>query len=149
MDYQNGLIINTKRDVLYNATTHKIDAWWGRTDIHKQLKLGDEFSVFFEEGTVWKFKIIELIHDEKVVWNCIEAHHKIVGLENIEEEWLNSQLVWRFEKMSNNEVLLVFEHIGLIPLLNCYEVCNKGWNYFLKSLKQYAETGVGTPNIIE
>ena len=45
--------------------------------------------------------------------------------------------------------LLHFEHLGLVPDLQCWDVCNQGWNYFLPSLKQFAETGRGTPFALE
>ncbi len=149
MNYQNGIVVAADGAKLFEAITTTIDSWWGRTDLTRSTKQGDTFSVFFENDTKWKFKVVESIKDKKVVWECIEAYHKIEGMNDIEKEWLGSRLIWRLESMTNNETLLVFEHEGLTPTLNCYEVCNNGWNYFLKSLKKYAETGIGTPNIVK
>ncbi len=35
---------------------------------------------------------------------------------------------------------------GLVPTLECFEVCAQGWDYFfVNSLKQYLVTGEGSP----
>lgn len=40
---------------------------------------------------------------------------------------------------------LVFAHLGLTPQLECYGLCNVGWNQYLASLKRYLEEGTGMP----
>ena len=40
---------------------------------------------------------------------------------------------------------LRFRHAGLNPRLECFNQCQAGWNYYLPSLRAYAETGTGTP----
>jgi uncharacterized protein YndB with AHSA1/START domain len=40
---------------------------------------------------------------------------------------------------------LRFRHVGLRPQLDCYDQCRAGWDYFLPSLRDYAESGAGRP----
>lgn len=40
---------------------------------------------------------------------------------------------------------VIFTHQGLVPELECFDVCQTGWDYFLGSLKDYLETGKGNP----
>lgn len=41
---------------------------------------------------------------------------------------------------------LWLEHVGLTPVLDCFEECNDIWNRLLPgSLKPYVETGAGSP----
>lgn len=40
---------------------------------------------------------------------------------------------------------LRFRHVGLVPRLSCYEVCESGWEHFPVSLLDYAERGAGSP----
>ena len=40
---------------------------------------------------------------------------------------------------------LRFRHAGLEPRLECYDQCRPGWDYFLPSWRDYAESGVGRP----
>lgn len=36
-------------------------------------------------------------------------------------------------------------HEGFKPALECNKICEAGWGYFLGSLKNYVETGNGSP----
>lgn len=149
MNYQNNQIVKSSQVNAFNTVLNKIPLWWGKVDNDNIQNVGDQFSIFFEEDTVWKFEITEIIPNEKIKWKCIEAYHVITGLDNIETEWLDTELIWQFSKTDNeNQMQLAFEHKGLTPQLNCYHACNNGWNYFVSSLKLLLETGKGMPNII-
>jgi len=66
-------------------------------------------------------------------------------LTDIKEEWLGTELYWEF-KNGNGLTEISFLHNGLNPSLNCYEVCESAWSFFIpKSLKSYLETGIGNP----
>ncbi|WP_420583068.1 hypothetical protein [Reichenbachiella sp.] len=72
------------------------------------------------------------------------------NLKDIEEEWLDSEIVFLFKDLDKDTIELNFEHQGLTPKLNCYEICDAGWTHFIcTSLKQYLETGKGVPNLVE
>ncbi|WP_142784137.1 SRPBCC family protein [Changchengzhania lutea] len=150
MNYQNNQLIKSSQEKAFNAVLSHIPLWWGKIDNINLQKVGDQFSIFFEENTVWKFEITKISPNKEIRWKCIEAYHIITGLDDIETEWLNTELIWKFsESDTKNQILLSFEHKGLSPQLNCYEACNNGWNYFVGSLKLLLETGKGTPNIVE
>jgi hypothetical protein len=51
----------------------------------------------------------------------------------------------RWTCLRNDGCRLRFRHIGLVPLLDCYLVCESGWERFLASIASYAETGRGNP----
>jgi hypothetical protein len=55
-------------------------------------------------------------------------------------------LKFRLEPRSPSVTRLHFEHDGLIPELQCYRICERGWSHYLKtSLKKLVETGKGEP----
>ena len=56
-----------------------------------------------------------------------------------------TEIAFRLTPTIDGKTRLDFEHVGLVPGLECYDRCSTGWNYFLASLRQYAETGSGTP----
>ena len=62
-------------------------------------------------------------------------------------EWIGTKIVFRLLPRSPSHTLLLFELIGLTPRVECYELCSRGWNYFLASLKCYAEAGQGSPYV--
>jgi hypothetical protein len=64
------------------------------------------------------------------------------------DEWAGTMVVFRLVTQSPRSTILEFEHCGLGPELQCYQVCERCWNRFLKrSLKSYIETGPGQPYV--
>ncbi len=85
------------------------------------------------------------IADREVVWQCLEQHHEATVLDR-KDEWAGTRVTFRLEARPPSATLLHFEHEGLTPKLECYQICEKGWDHFLKkSLKDYLETGQGAP----
>lgn len=149
MNYNKKISINTVQSEAFYAVLKKINDWWGTIDYNQLSRVGDEFQVSFSDGTSWKFKIVFLNQYDEIRWKCIEANHKIKGLTSVEKEWLGTEIIWKLSYSEyENNTIISFEHDGLTPQLACYETCNQGWDYFLDSLKQYLETGKGTPNSV-
>ena len=110
-------------------------------------KLDDEFTTSFDK-TFWKFKILEFKPNSKIVWQCIDAKHIHTGFDGIEKEWIGTNVEWNLEEKSHNETILNFTHNGLVPELNCYEICYPAWERFVtQSLKSFVETGKGMPHL--
>ncbi len=150
MDFQKTIQAKASKEKVYQAVTQEINQWWGNVDTNDITKVGDEFSIYFEENTEWRFTVTELERDSSVRWKCIHAYHSYGGVKGITKEWLNSEVIFKFKDLEKGQVELFFEHRGLTPDLNCYEMCDAGWTYFVgSSLKQYLETGEGGPNLVE
>jgi hypothetical protein len=145
MDYKTSFLTTVDRKASFFAITKEIDKWWGKVD-NSVRELGDEFSIFFG-NTEWRFKTTQYVPFEKIKWNCIKANHVHKGLQNIQEEWLNTDVQWNIKDHADKTKITI-THNGLNNQLNCYEVCKSGWDFFLlSSLKNYLETGKGTPHI--
>jgi len=41
--------------------------------------------------------------------------------------------------------MLDFEHIGLAPAIDCFEICSAGWDHCLGSLQRQVESRKGVP----
>ncbi len=150
MHFKKTIRVKSSPQKAFTAVTEGINYWWGNVDNLIANKVDDEFSIFFEENTVWRFKVIKLNVYKEVHWKCIHANHAFSGLKGIKEEWLHSEILWSFKEVTTDVVEVSFEHKGLTPNLNCYEICSLGWTHFIgNSLKQYLETGIGLPNIVE
>ena len=150
MDFKKIITVKTTKEAAFKAVTTKINKWWGNVDNSTMTKVGDEFSIFFEEDTEWRFAITKLDHFDEVHWKCIHADHSFSGLKGIKTEWLDSKIIFKFSALKDNTTEIDFEHKGLTPNLNCYTICNAGWTHFITtSLKQYLETGKGNPNLID
>jgi len=143
MNYTQSIQTKATQKDAFLSIANKIDKWWGKID-NTISKVNDEFSIFFG-NTEWRFKIIEYSEYEKITWKCIKANHVHKGLTDIKEEWLGTELYWVF-KAGNGFTKISFIHSGLNSNLNCYEVCESAWNFFIpESLKNYLETGIGNP----
>ncbi len=129
-NYKNTLEINTSADLLFEAICLNLDDWWGHQD-KPILKDGDVFKVSW--GEPWyQFEVIRFIKDKELIWKCIDANQKIKGLSGVEKEWVNTEIHWKIEDVSNNKCLLDFSHIGLVPDLLCFNHCSNAWTHFLK-----------------
>jgi hypothetical protein len=48
----------------------------------------------------------------------------------------------------NLETRIDFTHVGLLPGIECYNDCSKGWNFFIKeSLFKFITEGKGLPEV--
>jgi predicted ester cyclase/uncharacterized protein YndB with AHSA1/START domain len=84
----------------------------------------------------------------EVAFHLDSADERGVAMSCIAErnnpEWLGTKLSYELSPMGvGTRVRLV--HAGFAAKSEAYDSTVKGWAYFLGSLKQYVETGVGTP----
>ena len=87
--------------------------------------------------------VSEAFPNRSVVWKVAEAHHDLEGIRK-KDEWKGTIIKWEIvaDETGSN---VTFTHQGLVPALECYDICEAGWDYFLGSLKNYLETGKGNP----
>ena len=100
-------------------------------------------SVRFEKTTTWVMTVIEAFPNRSLAWKVSEANHDVEGLTK-RDEWKGTTIKWQ---IAENEIgsKVTLTHQGLVPGLQCYEMCEAGWDYFLGSLKRFLETGQGYP----
>jgi hypothetical protein len=90
-------------------------------------------------------KTVKLVPNQEMVWRCEAQHHESAELKR-KDEWVGTKVKFQIESRLPLSTVVHFEHVGLQPQLECYGICEQGWNRFLKhSLKRYAETGLGEP----
>jgi Activator of Hsp90 ATPase homolog 1-like protein len=131
-------VAESPKDVFNHV--NDVSNWWARdagealsrqkTEFEGQSKkLNDEFIIRSGDRHYSKQKLIEVIPDKKVVWQVIDC--KINWLEKDKTEWTNTKMV--FEITTNGDkTVLQFTHVGLIPEKECYENCERGWDFLIK-----------------
>ncbi len=130
----------------YRALTTGYEHWWTNCDSDFN-RVGDRIKFTFPPHvSYWTFEAKKLEPDRSVELECVEACHKFTDKPDAPEtEWLGSRAQWRIEPQ-DDQTNIHFVHDGLTPDLDCYEVCEKGWNlFFVDSLKAYLDSGVGKP----
>jgi hypothetical protein len=124
----------------------QVNHWWKHDFTGSAEKQNDMFTVPFGELNGEKsfvdFVVSEIIPNKKVVWkvtNCNLPWFKD------KTEWNNTEVVFEITS-ANNKVNIDFTHIGLVPGIQCYEVCEKGWDgHVTKSLVSFMNDGKGNP----
>ena len=119
-----------------------VSDWWAKHFEGSSQNLGDVFTVRFGETFV-TFKITEIIADTKIVWAVTDCY--LHWLKD-KTEWKDTKVVWEiFEK--NNSTQVNFTQIGLVPEIECYASCIKGWDQYVKgSLLKLLTEKKGLPN---
>lgn len=144
-NYSREMIVPNSPQAVYDAVT-QVTAWWTvNTDGNTNAK-GDEFTVQFGDVHLTKQRITEAALAERIVWLVTEAH--LPWLKDL-QEWKGTEIV--FDIMPTAEgTRLIFTHIGLTPVVECYAQCVKGWAFFIgTSLFKLITTDAGQPDTTE
>lgn len=141
-NYSTEIKISATPEAVFRALTSQIDQWWTESS-NKAGQIGDKLVVRFEKTTCWQMIVTEASNNQLLVWQVLEAHH---DLDNIAEkdEWKGTTIRWEISATNVGSKLMLI-HQGLVPELQCYDICQSGWDYFLGSLKRFLETGKGHP----
>ncbi len=140
--YSTEVLISVEPNLVYKAITKDIDKWWTKLS-NQAWEVGDQLLVRFEKNTIWVMTVSEANPNRSLIWEVVEANHDLDNLSK-KDEWKGTTIKWEIvENKNGSKVTLI--HQGLVPKLECFEICQAGWHYFLESLKDYLETGKGTP----
>jgi hypothetical protein len=141
-DYHSSIIVKTGIGAAFESVQKRVNEWWTPNLEGDSEKPGDEFTVRFGETAVM-FKIAESDINKKIVWLVTESH--LPWLED-KNEWTGTSLVWEFTT-EGDSVQISLTHVGLVPEVECYDSCVKGWNFFFKeSLYKLLTENKGMPD---
>ena len=121
---------------------NNVTEWWTENLEGSSHKLNDVFKLLWGGKSFVTLKIVEFIPDKKVVWQVTDSYL----------DWLKDKMEWQNTKMSfeisttDNSTTIHFTHIGLVPEVECYNDCVKGWDQYIKgSLLKLITEGKGDP----
>jgi hypothetical protein len=125
---------------------NNVRGWWSEEIEGPTDMLSGEFDYHFQDVHRCKIRVIELIPGQKVAWLVLDNEFNFVGDKS---EWKGTSMIFDIAKKSVHTEIR-FTHKGLVPDYECYEVCNKAWNYYINdSLRSLIATGKGGPNVAE
>lgn len=144
MDYTASITVKASAMEVFKALTTAIPLWWTSATEGASLHQGDQFTVRF--GNTFKvFKVEQSEPAKRVVWNCVDAYIDMPELKE-RREWIGTEMIWEISN-NGNETVLLFVHRGLTSEFECYDICEEGWDFFIKeSLLQFFTTGKGLPH---
>ncbi len=141
-DFNITFWVDQTPEEVFNAVNN-VRGWWSDSLEGNSEKLNDVFSYTHKPFHYSKHRLIEVIPNEKVVWLTIDSNLTFVEKK---EEWNDTKVVFQISKIDNKTQLSI-THLGLVPELQCFEGCSKGWTYYLqKSLLPFITTGKGNPD---
>src|SRR6478735_6854316 len=141
-DYHKTITVNEPVEIVYGALTEHIADWWTTDVSGTSTHIGDVFKIAFGE-TRKTMEVTEASPNERIVWKCVKAYIDVPSLKN-KAEWEGTRMIWTLTA-THFGTNLNFLHEGLNPGVECYGVCEEGWDFFLASLKAFLATGTGSP----
>ena len=128
------------------AKISQVNHWWKHDFSGHAEKIHDKFTVPFSEVNGERafvdFQVTELEPNQKIVWKVIDCN---LPWFTDKKEWNNTQVVFDITS-EGKSTKIDFTHIGLVPGLECYDVCEKGWDgHVTKSLSSFINEGKGNP----
>ena len=85
-----------------------------------------------------------MVPGKKIVWLVTDCN--LTWLKDI-KEWNGTRIEWKVSTV-NNLTQISMTHVGLVPGIECYNDCEKGWNFHIgTSLFKLITEGVGMPDV--
>jgi uncharacterized protein YndB with AHSA1/START domain len=136
-DYQQTIRVKASPGALFDAltTVSGLAAWWA--PVTGSGDAGGELRFFVNSPEPLVIHVAEATRPGSVRWTVTEC--------SFLPEWAGTRPVFTITAVDAGAAELRFRHHGLTPELDCIEMCSRGWDHFLASLRQYAEAGHGNP----
>ena len=121
---------------VYNAltTSEGVQSRW-TTDAEAYPAIESHAVFRFSDSYQKTMRVVELLPDRRVLWECIEGHN----------QWLGTTIAFEIEPVAGGIDLRLY-HAGWEEETDLYAHCNYHWALYLGSLKSYLETGKGKPH---
>ncbi len=134
-DIKHLVTIDAPVSAVYKAVTHQeeLAGWWTRETV-AAAEVGSILEFNFGNKYHNKMRLIKLVPDRRVEWECIEG----------DKEWVKTTFTFDLEEKDGKTVLR-FSQDGWREATDFYALCNTTWGFYMQSLKSYCQTGKGTP----
>jgi len=136
---QHSIHIDAPIEKVYQAITHSegIRAWWTMDADLEEIKGGKGvFRFQYHEKVETQVKILNLEFPSLVLW-LVEKSFRL------EQEGTEIRFDLRKE---GKKTQVEFSQNGFHQMDETFHLMEKGWSYYLVSLKLYIETGKGAPS---
>jgi hypothetical protein len=114
--------------------------WWTANFTGSAKNLNDVFTMQLGESTL-TLQVVEVVPNKKLVWLVTDCY--MPWLKDT-TEWKNTQIVFEISE-GKHQTRIDMTHGGLVPGVECYNVCEGGWNRHLEDLTAWLETGICSP----
>jgi hypothetical protein len=117
----------------------QVNAWWKKDFSGSAEKLDNAFTVPFGAPSFVEFVVSEFSPGKKLAWKVTDCY---LPWFKDKKEWNNTEVVFQLSQ-NNGKTKIDFTHMGLTPEVECYDVCEKGWNGHINTLEKFINEGKG------
>jgi hypothetical protein len=140
-NYSTSINVNTTIKEVQRGISN-VSEWWTKNFEGNANRLNDKFTVRFGKTFV-DFNIREFIPDKKIVWSVTDCY---LDWLNNKKEWNSIEIVWEISG-NGKSTKINMTHVGLVPEVECYNDCRKGWDFYVnESLFKLLTEGKGIPD---
>lgn len=141
-DYQAMISANIRAEEAIDRIS-RVPDWWTKGFTGASQKPGDTFIVRWGETFV-EFRVTDVIPEKKIVWQVTNCN---LPWQADKTEWKNTKVRWEISAKDGSTTVRM-THVGLVQETECYENCEKGWNFYVKeSLHRLLTEGKGLPDV--
>ncbi len=141
-DYTATILVEQTPGTAFNAIQN-FRVWWSEEIEGKTDEINENFFYHYKDVHLCKVKLIEKVPNEKLVYLVVDNQFNFV---KDKTEWINTKLIFDISK-EGDKTKVKFTHEGLVPVYECYKVCEDAWSSYINgSLKSLITTGKGKPN---
>jgi uncharacterized protein YndB with AHSA1/START domain len=136
-DYRKTVRVQASPGALFDALTSVsgLAAWWA--PVTGSGAAGGELRFLMIPSEPLVIHVDEAARPSSVRWTVIEC--------GFLPDWAGTSPVFAIAPAGDGASELRFRHHGLTLELDCIEMCTRGWNHYLASLRAYVEEGRGSP----
>lgn len=100
------------------------EIWTRKCTVRQEIGFMNTFD--FDEGYLTKMKVLELVENELVLWECVAS----------DEEWVGTKIRFHLSG-GNGKTKVLLQHLDWREMTDFCRFCNYHWAMFLLRLKQY------------
>lgn len=140
-DYTTSVTIDRTPAEVFAAVL-QASVWWNERIEGSTTRVGDEFGFEVPDLHRCRMRVVDITPDTRIEWVVLENEFTFVSDQS---EWVGDRIVFDLTDLGGTTELTFTQH-GLVPELECYDVCSNAWTFFVgDSLRALAEGGVAKP----
>ena len=133
MEIRHTVTIRASREQLYRTlTTAEGIAGWYSPETKAEPTVGALVECTFRHYGTLKFRVRAMTPNREVQWTVVQGP----------PEWLDSTLTFDLAEV-DGKTEFTFSHAGLPDDYDAFSAFNYLWGQYVRSIKRYAETGLG------
>ena len=136
-DYETTICVKASAGDLFDAlsTVEGLGAWWNPASGSGES--GGELRLTMNAPEPLVIHVDEATRPTVVRWTVIDCPFLT--------DWIGTKPTFTIRPIDSETTEVHFHHQGLNQELECIDMCTRSWAHYMASLRDYLETGSGSP----